>query len=210
MQITADAHVTLRYAIALEADTAPDCEADGQVTEFICGRGQVLPGLEAKLAGHADGERLDLVLPPAEAFGEHDPALDLRVPFSDFPENAREVLKPGMRFRGPHPSEAGKIVAFTVTEIAGDEVVASGNHPLAGKTLRVACDVLAVRAATEEELQGGGCGSGSCGSGSCGSGSCGSGECGSGACGSHEGHDHEHAHEHGSGGGCGSGGCGCH
>jgi FKBP-type peptidyl-prolyl cis-trans isomerase SlyD len=185
MQITADAHVTLRYAIALEADTAPDCDADGQVTEFIC----------------------DLVLPPAEAFGERDPALDLRVPFSDFPENAREVLKPGMRFRGPHPSEAGKVVAFTVTEIAGDEVVASGNHPLAGKTLRVACDVLAVRAATEEELQGGGCGSGSCGSGSCGSG-----ECGSGACGSHEGHDHEHAHEHGSGGGggCGSGGCGCH
>jgi FKBP-type peptidyl-prolyl cis-trans isomerase SlyD len=203
MQITADAHVTLRYAIALEADIAPDCDADGQVTEFVCGRGQVLPGLEAKLAGHADGERLNLVLPPAEAFGEHDPALDLRVPFSDFPENAREVLKPGMRFRGPHPSEAGKVVAFTVTEIAGDEVVASGNHPLAGKTLRVACEVLAVREATEDELKGGG--------GCCGGGSCGSGECGNGECGSHEGHDHEHAHEHGSGGGgCGSGGCGCH
>jgi FKBP-type peptidyl-prolyl cis-trans isomerase SlyD len=65
MQITADAHVTLRYAIALEADTVPDCAADGQVTEFICGRGQVLPGLESKLAGRADGERIDLVLPPA-------------------------------------------------------------------------------------------------------------------------------------------------
>jgi len=199
MHIAADAHVTLRYAIALEADATPDCDADGQVTEFVWGRGQILPGLEAKLAGHADGERLDLVLPPAEAFGMHDPALELRVPFSDFPDNAREVLKPGMRFRGPHPVEAGKVVAFTVTELAGDEVVASGNHPLAGKTLRVACEVLAVRAATEEELAGGGCGSGGCGS-------CGSGECGNGACGSHEGHEHEHAE----GEGCGSGGCGCH
>ena len=197
MQIIADAHVTIRYAVALDSDAAPDCDADGQVTEFISGRGQILPGLEAKLAGHADGERLDLVLPPAEAFGELDPALDLRVPFSDFPEDAREVLKPGMRFRGPHPSEEGKVVAFTVTEIAGDQVVASGNHPLAGKTLRVACEVLAVREATEDELKGGG--------GCCGGGSCGSGECGKGECGSHEGHEHEHGS-----GGCGSGGCGCH
>jgi ABC-type multidrug transport system ATPase subunit len=37
--------------------------------------------------------------------------------------------------------EAGKVVAFTVTELAGDEVVASGNHPLAGKTLRVAANL---------------------------------------------------------------------
>ncbi len=208
MQITPDAHVTLRYAVALETDAAPNCDADGQVTEFVCGRGQVLPGLEAKLAGHADGERLELVLPPAEAFGEHDPALELRVPFSDFPDNAREVMKPGMRFRGPHPADADRVVAFTVREIAGDQIVASGNHPLAGKTLRVACEVLAVREASDEELAGGGCGSGSCGSGSCGSGSCGS----------HEGHDHEHAHDHGAhehgggqGGCCGGGGGGsCH
>ncbi len=197
MQITPDAHVTLRYAVALESDAAPDCDADGQLTEFVCGRGQVLPGLEAKLAGHADGERLDLLLAPAEAFGEHDPALELRVPFSDFPENAREMLKPGMRFRGPHPKQPDQVVSFTVQDIAGEEVVANGNHPLAGKTLRVACEVLAVREATEEELSGGGCGSGGCGS------------CGSGECGSHEGH--EHAHEHAEKqGGCGSGGCGCH
>ena len=208
MQITADAHVTLRYAVALDSDSAPDNDADGQVTEFICGRGQILPGLESKLAGHNEGERIDLTLTPAEGFGEHDPALELRVPFSDFPENAREVLKPGMRFRGPHPADAAKVVAFTVTAINGDEVMANGNHPLAGKTLRVACEVLAVREATEDELAGGG---GCCGGGGCGSGSCGEGSCGSGACGSHEGHDHEHGHEHAEakGGGCGSGGCGC-
>lgn len=208
MHIAADAHVTLRYAVALETDAKPDCDADGQVTEFICGRGQILAGLEAKLSGHGEGERLDLVLQPAEGFGEHDPSLELRVPFSEFPDNAREHLKPGMRFRGPHPTVATQVVSYTVREIAGDEVVASGNHPLAGKTLRIACEVLAVREATEDELAGGGCGSGGCGSGSCGSGSCGSGECGS-----HDGHDHDHAdeHEHASkGGGCGSGGCGCH
>lgn len=200
MQIAPDAHVTLRYAVAVESDPAPDCDADGQVTEFIAGRGQILAGLEAKLGGRGEGERLDLVLAPAEAFGEHDPALELRVPFSDFPDGAREHIQPGVRFRGPHPADPERVVGFTVREVAGDEVVASGNHPLAGKTLRVACEVLAVREATEDELAGGG--------GCCSGGGCGSGSCGDGGCGSHEDEDHEH--EHGRGGGCGSGGCGCH
>lgn len=200
MHIAADAHVTLRYAVALDGDPAPDSDADGQVTEFIHGRGQILPGLEAKLAGRDEGERVHFDLAPGEAFGEVDPALELRVPFSDFPDNAREVLKPGMRFRGPHPAEPGRVVLFTVREIAGDEVVATGNHPLAGKSLRVACEVLAVREATPEELSGGG---GCCGGGGCGSGSCGEGSCGSGACG--EGEAEPAAKQ----GGCGSGSCGC-
>jgi FKBP-type peptidyl-prolyl cis-trans isomerase SlyD len=200
MQIATDAHVTLRYAVAMESEATPDCDADGQVTEFICGRGQILSGLEAKLAGRNEGERIDLVLAPAEAFGEHDPALELRVPFSEFPDNARDHLKPGVRFRGPHPTDPNKVVGFTVREIAGDEVLASGNHPLAGKTLRVACEVLAVREASPDELSGGGCGG--CGSGSCGEGSCGEGSCGEGSCGSHD--------DAAEGGGCGSGGCGCH
>lgn len=191
MQITADAHVTLRYAVALADDAPPDGEADGQVAEFICGRGQILPGLEAKLAGRGEGERLDLVLAPDEAFGAFDPALELRVPFSDFPDGAREVLKPGARFRGPHPADADRVVGFTVREVAGDAVVASGNHPLAGKTLRVVCDILAVREALPEELSGGCCGGGGCGSGACGEGSCGEGAAPS------------------AGGGCGSGSCGC-
>lgn len=196
MHIATDAHVTLRYAVAMSADAAPDCEADGQVTEFIHGRGQILPGLEAKLAGHGEGERLDLVLTPAEAFGEHDPALELRVPFSDFPDGAREHLQPGARFRGPHPSDTERVVLFTVREVGADAVVASGNHPLAGKSLRIACEVLAVRAATEDELKGGG---GCCSGGGCGSGSCGEGGCGDGSCGDGE----------AKGGGCGSESCGC-
>lgn len=210
MQIAPDAHVTVRYSVALDDEATPDCTADGQVTEFIHGKGQVLPGLEAKLAGHGEGERLDLLLAPAEAFGERDPALEMRVPLSEFPENAREHLKAGVRFRGPHPADPSRVVAYTVRELAGDEVVASGNHPFAGRSLKISVEVLAVREASEEELSGGGCGGGGCGSGGCGGGSCGEGSCGSGSCGDHEhDHDHEHGHAH-EGGGCGSGGCGCH
>jgi len=198
MQIAPDAHVTVRYSVALDAEPKPDCTADGQVTEFIHGKGQVLPGLESKLTGRAAGERLDAILAPAEAFGEHDPSLEMRIPVSEFPENAREHLQPGVRFRGPHPSDPQRVVAYTVRELAGEEVVASGNHPYAGRSLQISVEVLAVREATAEELSGGGCCGGGCGSGSCGDGGCGEGGCG---CDDAEG---------GEGGGCGSGGCGCH
>lgn len=198
MQIAPAAHVTVRYSVALDAEPAPDCTADGQVTEFICGKGQILPGLEAKLAGHAAGERLDMTLAPVEAFGEQDPALEMRVPLSEFPENAREHLQPGVRFRGPHPAKPELVVAYTVREVAGDEVVASGNHPYAGRSLQVSVEVLAVREASEDELAGGG---GCCGGGGCGSGSCGEGSCGSGSCGESDA-EAEHAHEHGAGGCC--------
>lgn len=201
MQIAPDAHVTLRYCVALDDQAAPDCAADGQETEFVHGRGQILPGLEAKLAGHAAGERLDLVLNPAEAFGDHDPALETRIPLSEFPESARGSIQPGARFRGPHPADPARVVAYTVKEVAGDAIVASGNHPYAGRSLKISVEILAVREATEEELAGGGCGGGGCGSGGCGGGSCGEGGCGE--------HDHEHG-DHAHQGGCGSGGCGCH
>ena len=166
MQIAPDAHVTVRYCVALDDAAAPDCAVDGQETAFIHGRGQVLPGLEAQLAGHNEGERLDLVLSPAEAFGERDPALETRIPLSEFPESARGSIQPGARFRGPHPADPAQVVAFTVRELAGDEVVASGNHPFAGRSLKISVEVLAVRAASEEELAGGGCGAGGCGGGS--------------------------------------------
>lgn len=205
MQIAPDAHVTVRYSVALDGDAAPDCTADGQETAFIHGRGQVLPGLETRLAGHGAGERLDLLLSPAEAFGEHDPALELRLPMSEFPDSARASIQPGARFRGPHPNDPGRAVAFTVREVIGEEIVASGNHPYAGRALRISVEILAVREASADELAGGGCGGGGCGGGGCGSGGCGDGSCGDGGCGD----DHDHA-DHDHGGGCGGGGCGCH
>jgi FKBP-type peptidyl-prolyl cis-trans isomerase SlyD len=202
MQIAAQHHVTVKYAVALEGEPAPDSVENGQVAEFIHGRGQILPGLENRLSGLAAGQRITIDLPPAEAFGERDPALDIRVSKTDFPEDVRDRLTPGMRFRGAHPSNPDQAALFTVTAVEGDALTASGNHPLAGKTLRCDVQVLAVREATDDELNAGGC----CGGGGCGSGSCGEGGCGDGSCGSHE-HGHEHG---GSGGGCGSGGCGCH
>jgi FKBP-type peptidyl-prolyl cis-trans isomerase SlyD len=51
---------------------------------------------------------------------------------------------------GAHKGEG---VVFTVTDIADGKVVLDGNHAWAGKRVRFECQVVAVRAATEEEVQ---------------------------------------------------------
>lgn len=51
---------------------------------------------------------------------------------------------------GMQVGEDGRL--YTVTDIAGGSVVLDANHPLAGMALRFSVIVLAVRAATQEEL----------------------------------------------------------
>ncbi|MCS6970995.1 MAG: FKBP-type peptidyl-prolyl cis-trans isomerase [Planctomycetes bacterium] len=167
MRIAADMHVTLRYALALSGDPDPDCNQDGRIVEFVWGRGQIIAGLEARLEGLSDGDRLQVTLPPSEAFGERDPTLDIRVARDEFPAEARMHLQPGLRFRGPHPHDAARAAVFTITAVDGETIHATANHPLAGQELRIACEVLAVRAATSEELAERCC-QGACGSGGCG------------------------------------------
>jgi FKBP-type peptidyl-prolyl cis-trans isomerase SlyD len=45
------------------------------------------------------------------------------------------------------------LLIYTVTDIAGDQVVLDGNHPLAGLALNFACTVVAVREATAGEIE---------------------------------------------------------
>ncbi|MBP8894719.1 MAG: peptidylprolyl isomerase, partial [Ottowia sp.] len=57
-------------------------------------------------------------------------------------------------------SEAPSDAIFTITEIYPEHVVLDANHPLSGISLRLHLKVVAVRAATEEELERGSVGTG--------------------------------------------------
>ena len=106
------------------------------------GYGGLLAALEAALEGKAPGESLQLQLEPEQAFGEYDASL-LRV---EPQESYGEGITVGMEV------EQGSRF-YRVTDVGGGSVVLDGNHPLAGIALRFSCVILAVRAATEEELR---------------------------------------------------------
>lgn len=145
MQISKDTAVTLRLKVA---------DAQGQVIQdgkqpmayLHGGYGNLIDTLETELEGKAVGFKGRWRLSPAEAFGERDETLMQTIPKTNFP--------PGVKVGGQLEGRTadGREAVFTVVKIKGPQVILDGNHPLAGKTLDIAAEVVEVRAATAEEI----------------------------------------------------------
>jgi FKBP-type peptidyl-prolyl cis-trans isomerase SlyD len=109
-----------------------------------------LPKIEEALEGKDVGFETTIQVEPDDAFGEYDADLVKVEPRNRLPT----PLEVGMQFEGtPDGSDTDEeALIFTVTEIADDQVVLDGNHPLAGMALRFALNVTEVRAASDEEV----------------------------------------------------------
>jgi FKBP-type peptidyl-prolyl cis-trans isomerase SlyD len=112
--------------------------------EYQHGSGRLLPALERALEGRAAGERFEVILPPEEAYGERDKALQQRVPAETF--GGVDQIEPGMCFLA-HSDDERRVENVIVTEVDEDNgyVVVDTNHPLAGMTLEFEGSIVAVR-----------------------------------------------------------------
>ena len=145
MKIEKDTAVTLRYKLSdrlgklLEQSQEPMVYLHG-------GYHNTFPKLEAALEGQMPGFQTTLDLDPPDAFGLRDESLVQSIPKSQLP--------PGVKVGGQLEArgEDGHAQAFTVMKIKGDTVMLDGNHPLAGKAVRLSVTVMEVRAATPEEI----------------------------------------------------------
>ena len=134
----------------------------------------VIPGLLGAIEGLGKGDKFEVTLPPAVAFGdripEHEMSLDKEIFMRD--GKLADEVKVGARL--PMMTADGFRVEGRVLEI-GDKIKMDFNHPFAGLTVRYEGMIDEVRDATPEELQpAGGCG-GCCGGGGCSDSSCDSG-----------------------------------
>jgi len=168
-----------------------DTNVGGNPLEFISGMGQIIPGLEKEIGNLASGEKADVMVQPAEGYGEYNEEAVQVLPKEQF---AGIELNEGMTLYGT--GEDQQTVQVMVKSFTDDEVTIDYNHPLAGKTLMFSVSILDVRAATDEEIQTGVVG----GLAAMGGGCCSGGSCGT------EGGGHSHGHEHSQGDSC----CGSH
>ncbi len=123
------------------------------------------PKIEALVDGQDIGYEATIQLEPNEAFSEYGPELLKIEPRARFPE----PLEVGMQFEGvpdadsesddatqvasSEEDEDAEPLIYTVTDVADNQVVLDGNHPLAGMALRFWVQVEDVRAATEDEIE---------------------------------------------------------
>ena len=156
--------VTFHYTLRDPQGRLLDTSAGGQPISYLEGAGQIIDGLDEALRGVDAGVKQRVEVPAAKAYGERDATQVQRVPKALLPVDGD--LNPGDQFKAGEDAFAPIV---TVVGIEGDEVVLDANHPLAGVDLVFDVEVLAVRAASAEELehghshQGGGCGSHDCG-----------------------------------------------
>ena len=147
MNIGKDTVVTITY-IVRDLDGKLLEESDEPVSYLHGGYDNIFPMVEQALEDKAVGDKIDLKLQPADAFGELDESLVRLEPREAFPPE----IEIGMQFVGS-PVEGGEELLYTVTDIAEDRVVVDGNHPYAGQAVHFQCVVTDVRAATPDEVE---------------------------------------------------------
>lgn len=188
MKIEKNVVVSLAYQVKVEDGVVVDQSTVEAPLDYLHGHNNLITGLEKELEGKVAGDKFSATIAPEDAYGEHNEGLVQRVPANVF--HGVDEIEVGMRFLAD--TDQGQI-PVEITEVDGDEVVVDGNHMLAGQTLTFDVEVVAVRAATEEEVAHGHVHQ---------------------AGGHHHDHDHDgdccgHDHEEKKEGCDGNGGCGC-
>jgi len=145
MAIEANQIVSIEYEVK-DGDTVVDSNIGGDALVFMFGKGQIIPGLENGIVDMAIGEKGDILVQPADAYGEYNDEATQEVPADQF---AGIELAVGMTLYGQ--GEDGGTVQVTVKEIKDETVIIDFNHPLAGKTLMFSVAINNIRDASAEE-----------------------------------------------------------
>lgn len=144
--VTDGKFVSLTYSILDDRGKVLE-QTDLPVGYIHGGRTELLGGLDRKIAGKHAGETVELELAAGEAYGPHDPDLT----FTDDLDN----VPPEFRYLGaevPMQSDRGEVRTFYVTRIENGRLTVDGNHPFAGRALKVQVRIQEVREPSQEEL----------------------------------------------------------
>jgi FKBP-type peptidyl-prolyl cis-trans isomerase SlyD len=128
--------VGFEYTLTGADGTVLQSNIGGDALEYVQGGHQILPALEAALAGLAVGEEKTVMLAAADAYGEVDPGAFREVPIEQVPEDARQV--------GAELSAPGYDGPIRVSEVRDATVVLDFNHPLAGMDLTFKVKILSI------------------------------------------------------------------
>ncbi|MCU7907027.1 MAG: FKBP-type peptidyl-prolyl cis-trans isomerase [Candidatus Thiodiazotropha sp. (ex Epidulcina cf. delphinae)] len=137
--------VSLTYSISDPEGNLLE-QSDLPVSYIHGGETELIGGMDHAVAGKRQGDEVTLTLSPEEGFGDHDPALTFTDGIDNVPLQFRQL---GAEVQ--MQNEDGEMKSFFVTKIGDGKLTVDGNHPLAGKTLKVKVRILEVRDATKED-----------------------------------------------------------
>jgi len=132
--------VRINYKGTLQNGETFDSSDGRDPLEFVVGSGQIIPGLDAAIPGMAIGDKKTVEVPFDQAYGAVNENARQAVPRSEIPDNI--PLDPGTQLQMQTPQ--GQVVQVTVTSVTEQEVTLDANHPLAGKDLTFAIEIMGI------------------------------------------------------------------
>jgi len=147
MQIADKKVVSIHYTLTNGGGEVIDSSRDAEPMVYLHGAQNIIPGLEAALAGKVVGDELAVSIEAADAYGEYNEEMTQVVPRDMF--EGVDELEAGMEFQA---ETAQGVQVIRIAAVDGDQITIDGNHPLAGEKLHFEVNVTEVREATEDEL----------------------------------------------------------
>jgi len=147
MKIEKDRVVRFHYTVSEVGQEPLETSEGREPLAILVGHGNIIPGLETAMDGREAGDKFEVDVNAAEAYGERREGLTQRVPKKHF-KGAR--LEPGMQ--AVLPTNFGPR-AVTIQKVGMSVVDVDLNHPMAGKDLHFAIEIVDVREASAEEIE---------------------------------------------------------
>jgi len=148
MNIKENCVASIHYTLTDGEGKVIDTSEGQEPLTYLHGAGNIIPGLEKALLGKLVGDKFNVSIPAAEAYGVRDDSMIQELPATMF--SGIDSIAVGMEF---HAETEQGLQVVTVTKVEGDNITIDGNHPLAGVDLTFDVEVAEIRDASAEELE---------------------------------------------------------
>ena len=142
--------VRIQYSRLPQRAAARGASHGQKTLEFTVGSNEVPPAFRLAVVGMAPGDRREITLQPQEAYGAVKRKLIRQIPRERFPQNIE--LKIGKRLTAL-VSTSGRRERVRIVKINAKSVTLDGNHPLAGKTVKLEVSLLSLDSSSNANKQ---------------------------------------------------------
>ena len=132
--------VKIHYTGTLDDGTQFDSSAGRDPLEFTVGAGMVIPGFDKGVLGMAVGDKKQIHIPAAEAYGERNSDMVFEFNRSDLPAELTPEVGMQLQMQGPE----GQVIPATICEVAEATISLDANHRLAGMNLNFELELVEI------------------------------------------------------------------
>lgn len=132
--------VKVHYTLTVEGEVVDTSEGRGPL-EFKVGEKAMISGFEKALLGMKKGQKKTFGVSPEEGYGQVDPKGFQEISRDRLPKDREPKAGDTLYFRRPD----GGVNQVKIAEVKEDAVIVDFNHPLAGKSLKFAVEVVDIK-----------------------------------------------------------------